>query len=143
MILVLRFHLVKCTPFLSLPTLSQDHKIAKKKQAKLPPHHDPIITRSRAREMSTSGPSTPEVDPAKFAQMKEQMSKLICKVQQLVIGGGLNSSSHSQGGPQTENENQPPLVQDQGHNVPPQGNDQETDPSKDKNPEFGYGQVKS
>ena len=62
--------------------------------------------------MSTSGPSTLEVDPAKFTQMKEQMSKLICKVQQLVIGGGLNSSSHSQEGPQTENENQPPLVQD-------------------------------
>ena len=55
--------------------------------------------------MSTSGPSTLEVDPAKFGQMKEQMSKLICKVQQLVIGGGLNSSSHSQEAPQTENEN--------------------------------------
>ena len=29
------------------------------------------------------------------------------------------------------------------HNIPPQGNDQEVDPSKNKNPEFGYGQVKS
>ena len=63
-------------------------------------------------------------------------------VQQLVVEGGLNSSGHSQGGLQIENENQPPPVQDQGHNVPPQGNDQETDPSKDKNLESGYGQVK-
>ena len=57
--------------------------------------------------MSTSGPSTLEVDPAKFAQMKEQMSELMRMVQQLVVGGGQNSSSHSQGGTQTENENQP------------------------------------
>ena len=64
-------------------------------------------------------------------------------MQQLVIGGGLNSFGHSQGGPHTENENQPLPVQDEGHNVPPQGNDQETDPAKDKNPEFGYRQVKS
>ena len=62
--------------------------------------------------MSTSGPSTPKVDPAEFAQMKEQMSELICMVQQLVVGGGQNSSGHSQGGPQTENENQPLLVQE-------------------------------
>jgi len=27
--------------------------------------------------------------------------------------------------------------------VPPQGNDQETNPSKEKNPEFGHRQVKS
>ena len=68
---------------------------------------------------------------------------MICMMQQLVAGGGLNSSSHSQGDPQIENENQSPLVQEQVHHVPPQGNDQETNPSKDKNPESGYGQVKS
>ena len=64
-------------------------------------------------------------------------------VQQLVVGGGHNSSGHSQGGPKTENENQPPIEQDQGHKIPPQGNDQETNPSKDKNPESGIGQVKN
>ena len=32
---------------------------------------------------------------------------------------------------------------DQGYNVPPQGNNQKIDPSKAKNPESGYGQVKS
>ena len=53
----------------------------------------------------------------------------------------MNYYGHSQGGPQTENENQPPSVQDKGHNVSPQGNDQ--DPSKDKNPESGYSQIKS
>ena len=98
---------------------------------------------SHAREMSTSGPSTPKVSPIEFAQTKEQMSELMRMMQQLVIGGRQNSFSHSQGGPQIENENQPPLGQDQGYNTPPQGNDQEADPFKDKNPEFGYGQVKS
>ena len=93
--------------------------------------------------MSTSGPSTPKVNPTEFAQIKEQLLKLIRVVQQLVIGRGQNSSGHSQGGPQIENENQPPLGQDQGYNTLPQGNDQEADPFKDKNPEFGYGQVKS
>jgi len=68
---------------------------------------------------------------------------MMCMMQQLVVGGGLNFSGYSQGGPQTENENQLPPVQDQGHNVPPQGNNQKTDPSKDKNLESRYGQVKS
>ena len=40
--------------------------------------------------------------------MKEQMSKLMRVMQQLVIGGGQNSFGHSQGGPRIENENQPP-----------------------------------
>ena len=88
MILALCFHIVKCTPFLSPPILSQDQKIAKRKQSKLPSHRDPIITRSYAREMSTSRPSTPEVSPAEFAQMKEQMSELMHMVQQLVLGRG-------------------------------------------------------
>ena len=143
LILMLCFHLVKCTPFLSLPTLSKDQKIAKKKQAKLPPRHDPIVTRSCVREMSTSGTSPHEETIQEVALLKEKLSELMRMMQQLIVGGGLNSFRHSQGGPQTENENQPPPIQDQGHNVPPQGNDQETDPSKDKNPESRYGQVKS
>ena len=93
--------------------------------------------------MSTSGPSTPEVSPAEFTQMKEQMSELMRMVQQLVVGGGQNFSGHSQGGPQTENENQPLPKQDQGHHIPHQGSNQEMDPSKDKTLEFGYDQVKS
>ena len=97
MISLLYFHIVKYTSFLSPLKLSQDQKIAKKKQSKLPPHRDPIITRSCAKEMSTSGPSTPEVSPTEFAQMKEQMSKLMRM--QLVVEGGQNSSGHSQGGP--------------------------------------------
>ena len=63
-------------------------------------------------------------------------------IQQLVVRGGLNSSCHSQGIPQTENENQPLSVQEQGHHVSAQGNDQEIDLSKDKNPESMIGQVK-
>ena len=77
------------------------------------------------------------------ALLKEQVSELMRMIQQLAIGRGLNSSDHSQGGPQIENENQPLPVQDQGHNVSPHGNNQEIDPSKDKNPESRYSQVKS
>ena len=50
------------------------------------------------------------------------MAKIMRMMQQLVVGGGLNFFSHSQGGPQTENENQLLPIQDQGHNVSPQGN---------------------
>ena len=117
--------------------IPQDQNIAKNKRAKLPPHHDPIVTRSHAREMSVSGTSPHEETVQEVALLKVQVSELMYMVQQLVVGGGQNSSGHSQGGPQTKNENQPPLIQEQGHNVPPQGNDQETDPSKDKNPESG------
>ena len=60
MILVLCFHIVKCTSFLSPPILSWGQKIAKMKQSKLPPRRDPIITRSRIKEMSTSGTSPHE-----------------------------------------------------------------------------------
>ena len=45
--------------------------------------------------MSTSRPSTPEVSPAEFAQMNEQMLELMHMVQQLVIEGGKISSSHN------------------------------------------------
>ena len=65
------FHFVKCTPFPSPPTISQDQKIAKKKQAKLPPRHDPIVNRSRAKEMSTSGASPHEETIQEVAILKE------------------------------------------------------------------------
>ena len=51
--------------------------------------------------------------PTKFAQMKEKMSELMRMVQQLVVEGGQNSSGHSQGGPQTKNENHPLPIQEQ------------------------------
>ena len=95
-------------PRLFHPALSQDQKIAKRKQSKLPSHRDPITTRSSVREMSTNGPSTPEVSPIEFTQMKKQTSELMHLVQQLVVGGEQNSSGHSKGGPQIKNENQPP-----------------------------------
>ena len=96
---MLCLYIVKCTSFLSPPILYKDQNIAKKKQSKLPPHRDPIIPRSRAREMSTSGPLTLKVSPVEFAQMKEKMSELMRMMQQLVVGRGKNSSGHSQGGP--------------------------------------------
>ena len=88
MILVLCFHVIKCTPFHSPPILSQGQKIAKKKQAKLPPRRDPIVTRSRVREMSTSGTSPHEENAQEITLQKEQMSKLMRVVQQLVVEGG-------------------------------------------------------
>ena len=102
--------------------LSKDQNIAKKKQAKLSPCRDPIVTRSRAREMSSSGTSPHEENAQEIALLKGQMAKIMRMMQQLVVGGGLNFFSHSQGGPQTENENQLLPIQDQGHNVSPQGN---------------------
>ena len=102
---MLCFHFVKCTPFLSSPIISQDQKIAKKKQSKLPPHRDPIITRSRAREMSTNGTSPHKETIQEVALLKEQVLELMRMVKQLVVKGGQNSSNHSQGSPQTKNEN--------------------------------------
>ena len=92
---MLCFHFVKRTPFLSLPTISQDQKIAKMKQAKLPPHRDPIITRSRTREMSTSGTSPLKETVQEVALLKEQMVEMMRMMKQLVVGGGLNSSGNS------------------------------------------------
>ena len=74
--------------------------------------------------MSTSGTSPHEENAQEIALCQEQMAEMMHMMQQLVVGGGHNSSSHSQGGPRIKSENQPPLVQDQGHNVLPQGNDQ-------------------
>ena len=75
--------------------LSQDQKIAKRKQAKLPPHHDPNITRSYARETPTSGTSPLEETVQEVALLKEQMAEMMHMMQQSVVGGGLNSSGHS------------------------------------------------
>ena len=107
---MLCFHIVKCTPFLSPLVLSQDQKIAKKKQSNLPPRHDPIVTRSHARKMFTSDTSPYEENALEISLLKEKMAKMMRMMQQLVVGGGQNSSGHSQGRPQTENENQPPPV---------------------------------
>ena len=100
MILVLCFHFVKRTPF------------ARKKQAKLPPCCDPIAIRSGTRKMSTSGTSSYKETAQEVALLKEQMVEMMRMMQQLVIGGGLNSFGHSQEGPQTENENLPSPVQE-------------------------------
>ena len=92
---MLCFHIVKCTSFLSSHILSQDQKIAKKKQSKLPPRPDPIVTRSRAREMSTSGTYPHEEDAQEISLLKEQMSEMMCMMQQQVVEVGQNSFSHS------------------------------------------------
>jgi len=70
LILVLCFTLSNAPYFFHFP-LSQDQKIAKRQQAKLPPHCDPIITRSRAREMFTSGTSPLEETFQEVAFLKE------------------------------------------------------------------------
>ena len=107
---MLCFHTIKHTSFISPLILPQDQKIAKKKQFKLPLCHDPIITRSHTRKMSTSDTSPYEENALEISLLKEKMAKMMRMMQQLVVGGGQNSSSHSQGRPQTENENQPPPV---------------------------------
>ena len=57
--------------------LSKDQNIAKKKQAKLPPRRDPIVTRSRAREMSSSGTSPHEENAQEITLLKKQMSEVM------------------------------------------------------------------
>ena len=49
--------------------------------------------------MFTSGTSPHEENIQEVALLKEKMSELMRMVQQLVVGGGQNSFSHSQGGP--------------------------------------------
>ena len=58
------------------------------KQAKLPPYHDTIVTRSRAREIYTSGTSPHEENAQEIAILKEQMIEMMRMMQQLVIRGG-------------------------------------------------------
>ena len=60
--------------------------------------------------MSTSDTSPHKENAQEITFLKEEVLELMCMVQQLVVGGVKNSSGHSQGGPQTENENQPLLV---------------------------------
>ena len=67
-------------------------------QSKLPPRRDPIVTRSRTREMSTSGTSPYEENAQEIALLKEQIAEMMHMMQQLVVGGEQNSSGHSQGG---------------------------------------------
>ena len=67
--------------------------------------------------MSTSGTSPHKEDAQEIVLLKEQTVEMMCMMQQLVIGGGQNSFGHSQGGPQFDNENQPPPVQNQGCKV--------------------------
>ena len=67
--------------------------------------------------MSTSGTSPHKEDAQEIVLLKEQTVEMIRMMQQLVIGGGQNSFGHSQGGPQFDNENQPPPVQNQGYKV--------------------------
>ena len=74
---MLCFHIVECTSFLSPSFVSQDQKIAKKKQSKLPPGRDPIVTRSCAREMSTSGTSSHKETIQEVGLLKEQVSELM------------------------------------------------------------------
>ena len=88
LIWVLCFPIVKCTMFISPLILFNGQKIAKKKQAKLPPRCDPIVTMSRVREMSTSGTSPHEENAQEITLQKVQMSKLMRVVQQLVVEGG-------------------------------------------------------
>ena len=59
--------------------------------------------------MSTSGTSPLEETVQEVDLLKEQMAEMMRIMQQLVVGGGLNSSGQSQNGPQTKNENQPLL----------------------------------
>ena len=80
--------------------------------------------------------------------MKEQMTEMMCMMQQLVVGRSQESS-----GPILEgsaryfgNETRPLPNPKQSQTTPPftsQGNNQEVDPPKDKTSEFGYSQVKS
>ena len=52
----------------------------------MPSRRDPIITRFRAKDMSTNDPSAFEVSVVEFMQMKEQMAEMMRMMQQLVVG---------------------------------------------------------
>ena len=75
--LVLCFHIVKFSNvphFILVPLfLSRiiKRKDYSKETAKLPSHRDPIIIRSRAKEMSTSGPSPIDKNTHEIALLKE------------------------------------------------------------------------
>ena len=83
---MLCFRFFKHTPFPSPPTISQDQKTDRKEQAKLLPCHNPIITRSHVREMSTSITSLLEETTQEVALLKEQMVEMMRMMQQLFVG---------------------------------------------------------
>ena len=63
--------------------------------------------------MTTGGTSPHEENAQETALLKEQVAEMMHMMKQLVVRGGQNSSCHSQGGLQTENENYPLPRQDQ------------------------------
>ena len=98
--------------------------------------------------MSTNGPSPIEENTHEITLLKEQMAEMMHMMQQLVVGGNRDSSGPTPKGsaPQSENETHLPPDPIQGQTTSPfvpQGVNQESNPSKDKTSEFGYGQVKS
>ena len=119
---------------------------------KLPSHRDPIITRTCAKEMSTSGLSPVEENVTKIALLKEQIEEMMHITQQLTEGTRNNTSGPSGSNlngqaplPLPNNETMSPN-QNTDQNVPPtslQGTNIEVNPSKDKTLEFGFSQVKS
>ena len=102
---VLCFHIVKFSnvphffpiPFFSFLGLYKE-KITQRKPSKSPSHRDPIITRFRAK-MSTNGPSPIEENTYEINLLKEQMVEMMRMMQQLVVGGGRDSSSPILEGP--------------------------------------------
>ena len=77
------FHFVKIlnvpsslsSPMLLLSRI-RNRKFAKRKQSKLPSHHDPIFTRSCALEMSTSDPLPVETVTG-IALLKEKVVEMM------------------------------------------------------------------
>ena len=53
-------------------------KIAQRKHSKLPSQCDPIIIRSRAKEMSTSDPSPIEENTHEITLLKERVAEMMC-----------------------------------------------------------------
>ena len=87
--------------------------------------------------MSTRDPLAFEVSVAKFMQMKEQMAKIMCMMQRLVLGRYRDSSSHTIKGFALgfENETRLPPDPNQGQTIlpfVPQRGDQELNPPKDR-----------
>ena len=86
---VLCLHFIKFSnvpSYLSRPILLffpglQRENIAQRKQSKLPSHRDLIITRSRAKKMSTSGPSPVEENANDITLLKEQEAKMMHMMQ--------------------------------------------------------------
>jgi len=69
-------------PSHSFPFQDPKEKRFLKGNSPLPSHRDPIITRSCAKEMSTSGPSLIEENTHEIALLKEQVVEMIRMRQQ-------------------------------------------------------------